>query len=139
MSDRKKQLIEQRNAHQRRLDELEIQAAQLGYSTPPHIKTEIDEIGQTLSKLDASIAALDTYDDLKRDEVSNGYWSDRRSDDPRIHIMIATVQATVAEVANIKRFVTDQFTEQNRKLFRVGLLALLALAMYFALIMWLVS
>lgn len=49
-----------RLAHQRRLQILEMQAAQFGYSVPPHILTEIEDIRRDLALLDVQFFSRDS-------------------------------------------------------------------------------
>lgn len=105
-------LTEERNAYQARLDELRIKKARFGYSTPAEVDTEIDEIDLKLTQLDASIKAIETVQELSSNDVID----QRNNSDFRLHIMVATVQATVGELANIKKYVHDEIADQNSKL-----------------------
>lgn len=87
-------------ANRERLRVLELQAATFGNETPPHILTEIN-------KITATIRALTIYDDLRPDEPTGSQALAERRRDQNTNQeatlrMIATVQATVAEVSNVK-------------------------------------
>jgi hypothetical protein len=52
----RKHLEELRQAHQKRLQVLEQQAAHFGLSAPPHVLIEIEDIKQTIASIDAQLA-----------------------------------------------------------------------------------
>lgn len=59
MEDGERQHLEElRHRHQQRLRELEIQEANFGMSTPPHISNEIRDIRAKISDIDTKIARL---------------------------------------------------------------------------------
>lgn len=112
-------LLAQRSAHQRRLDELVIRSATFGNTTPPEVKTEIEDIQTEIFKIDASLDALERFKDLQdRTETTNS--GDRRDQELKQHIMVATVMATVTEVSSIKKFVQDEFAKVYRMFFWFG-------------------
>lgn len=111
INQRKLALTEQRDAHFARLSELQLRNARMGYATEPSVLTEIEDIGLKITQLDASIKALEV---VAEQAPVSGY-PDRRIDDQRLHIMVATIQATVAEISNLKVFVHGE----TRKIYRV--------------------
>jgi hypothetical protein len=117
---RKLALTEERDAYFSRLAELKLKYARFGYSTEPAVLTEIDEIELKIAKLDASVTALETV----AEQTPFNATPDRRLDDQRLHIMIATVQATVAEFASLRVFVRDETHRIYRVLAFYGILAL---------------
>ncbi len=54
---RRQHLLQLRQAHTRRLQVLEVQAAQFGIQTPPHIMTEMDDIRATIADIDRQLQA----------------------------------------------------------------------------------
>lgn len=114
---RKLALTEERDAYQARLDELRIKKARFGYNVPPEVDTEIDEIDLRLLQLDTSIKAIETVQDLS----SSDSFDNRNSSDFRLHIMVATVQATVGELANVKSYVHDEIKEFDKRLRWLGI------------------
>jgi len=50
------------NAYQRRLEELEVKAAKLGYEAPPQIATEIEDIRKQLANLAENVVPLTPED-----------------------------------------------------------------------------
>lgn len=103
-------------AHRRRLDQLEIKKASLGLDTPPETITEIEDIEKEIVKTAASLKALDTVETLSGE--SDSEFVDRRSIEPRLHIMVATIESTVAEFLSLRVFVTNEIN----RLFRLGLI-----------------
>lgn len=97
-------------AHLARLKELEKQQARFGYRTDPAVLTEIAEKR-------AILKALQTFEDLKADSTLE---PDRRQDN-RLNIMVATVQATVAELATTRKAVRDdiQAVKEDVRAFEV--------------------
>lgn len=55
MDEHQQHLDKLRIAHQKRLQILELQAANFGLSTPPHILTEIEDIQRQISSIDAQL------------------------------------------------------------------------------------
>lgn len=80
--------------YHRTLQVLEEQAALYGATTPPHVTMQIEEVRATISALENMLAA-----DVPA-QVSQGAAPDIEH---RLQIMVATVQATVAEVSHVKR------------------------------------
>lgn len=110
-------------AHKRRLAELELKAATLGSDTPPEITTEIEDIRLEIAKLEASITALAKVSELG-EQYEKPRVVDRRDQvnyEERLHIMLATVQSTVAEFASLRKFVLDGFQEIKLLIFRLAL------------------
>jgi len=105
--------------HSRRLRELELKQAHYGLNTPVEILTEMDS-------LRATIRAIETTELLKDDTLHE----DRRQDH-RIHIMIATVQATVAEVSSIKVFIKEEIQRTKQQIEHIWI----ALAFFFIVIL----
>jgi uncharacterized coiled-coil protein SlyX len=101
------------SAHKRRLEDLEIKAATYGTATPPEITTEIEDIRLEIAKLQASVDALTVVNDLRAEfEPTRAIdRRDRSNYEERLHIMVATVQATVAEFSNLRSFVHEGFKE----------------------------
>jgi len=54
--EQRQHLEELRNRHQRRLRELELQAATRGLSTPPEIRMEIEDIWAEIFRIDTELA-----------------------------------------------------------------------------------
>ncbi len=121
VNQRKLALTEERDAYFARLAELKLRHARMGYSTDPVIVNEIDDIELKVKKLDASIVALEVV--AEQTPGNMGY--DRRIDDQRLHIMVATIQATVAEFSNLKVFVHAETHKIYWVLAGYGLLALI--------------
>lgn len=121
-NQRKLALTEERDAYFARLAELKLRHARLGYATDPAVLTEIDDIELKIAKLDASIVALETV--AEQGTVSATVYPDRRIDDQRLHIMVATVQATVAEFSSLRAFVQGETWKIYRVLAFYGILAL---------------
>lgn len=115
MRSAREALLAQRSAHQRRLDELLIQRATIGIVTPPQINTEIEDIEAEIAKIDSGLNALNTYQELRSATDTTGF-GDRRDQDLKQHIMIATVQATVAEFASLRKFVYETQSEMRNEL-----------------------
>lgn len=115
MRSAREALLAQRSAHQRRLDELLIQRATIGIVTPPQINTEIEDIEAELAKIDSGLAALDSYRELRNATETVGI-PDRRDQSLQQHIMIATVQATVAEFASLRKSVYEAQSEMRDEL-----------------------
>lgn len=130
MRSARETLLAQRSAHQRRLDELEIKRATFGINVPIEIGIEISDIQNEIFKIDSSIEAVERLRDIRlaADVDVNG---DRRDFELKQHIMVATVQATVAEFASLRKFVTDGFSQQNRKIlvFGVGVVVIMLINM----------
>lgn len=106
------------NTLQRRLNELEIDQAQLGFNAPPHLAIEISDTRAEIDKQQAAINALELVDTLT-DATPTSKILDRRAEsnyDHRLNVMVATVMATVQEVASVKKLVTDETTAINDKL-----------------------
>lgn len=118
MRSSRDQLLTLQVAHRRRLDQLLIKQAALGAETPPNITTEIEDIQQELIKLQASIDAVETVTTLA--EESQVGLKDRRDIEPRLHVMVATIQATVAEFSNLRVFVSNEFARVYRILKYIG-------------------
>ena len=117
-------------AHKRRLDELEVKAATLGSQTPPEITTEIEDIRLDVVKLEASLGALEKVNELGN-EFEEPYSVDRRNQssyDQRIHIMIATVQSTVAEFLSLRNFVDEKITYVLKRQNRLSIITLVGIA-----------
>jgi hypothetical protein len=110
MKSAREALLLQRAAHQRRMDELIIQRATIGIVTPPQINTEIEDIEAEIAKIDSGLSALDSYRVLRETTDTYGL-EDRRDQASKQHIMIATVQATVAEFASLRKYVTETTDE----------------------------
>lgn len=128
LNQRKLALTEERDAYFSRLAELKVRNARFGYATDPVILTEIEDIELKLAKLDASIAALEI---VAEQTPSSGITPDRRIDDFRLHIMIATVQATVGEFASLRVFVQHELYRQNRVLAFAGIAIVVMFASMF--------
>lgn len=109
------------DAMQARLRELEVDAAQLGYSAPPHIATEISEINAEITKQQAALQALELVDTLN--DASIGVRTlDRRDTsnyEHRLNVMVATVMATVSEVATVKKHVDDSIDALRLLIWRI--------------------
>src|SRR3990172_10715269 len=103
LNQKKLALTEERDAYFSRLTELKLRNARMGYGTDPAVLTEIDDIDLKIAKLDASIVALETVAEQTPDRGI----ADRRIDDQRLHIMVATIQATVAEFSILLMFVHE--------------------------------
>lgn len=96
---------------------------------------EIKELDLDLGKIGAALEALETVTNL--DETLPQI-EDRRSqvsNEQRLHIMVATIQATVGEVANIKRFVTDELKKIDHKLTYFMIVLALVLVALFSVIL----
>lgn len=136
MRSSKDTLLAQRNAHQRRLDELVLRKANLGYSAPVEITTEIQDIQAEIDKIDISLETLDRFTELqKQSEVG----VDRRDIEPRLHIMVATIQATVAEFATLKKFVDSELRKSKWLMLGVTGLQTLVLIGFMIAIMYIVA
>lgn len=98
--------------HTQRLQNLEAKAALYGtLMVPFEITNEIEIIHAEIAKLNASLTALSTVVDLGNDTGTANKPIDRRDEsnqELRTHIMLATVQATVAEFLSLRKFVTDE-------------------------------
>lgn len=128
---------------QRRLDELEIDQAQLGFDAPPHIAIELSDLRQEIDKQQAALNALEVVDSLNDASVGVKLL-DRRDEsnyEHRLNVMVATVMATVAEVSSVKKLVIDEVNtvsvgfdkaiEQLRKLiYRIVVGAVLAFILW---------
>jgi hypothetical protein len=132
------------SAHMRRLAELEVKAATYGNDTPPDIITEIEDIRLDIAKLQASVTALEKVSELST-QYEQPRILDRRDQgnyEERIHIMIATVQATVAEFSNLRVFVKDQLADVKWLIsrlaigFTISLLVVLAIVIAFGKLGW---
>lgn len=100
-----------------RLEVLELQRAKYGIDVPPHIETQIEDIGLEIRAIDASVTALDTVADLA--SSSGDRIIDRRDQanyEQRQHIMIATVQATIAELSGVRVFVRDEIKKASERM-----------------------
>lgn len=108
-------------ALQRRLEELEVDQAEQGYSAPPHIATEISSIQEEIARQQAALNALEVVETLN--DVSVGQKTlDRRDEsnyEHRLNVMVATVMATVTEVSNVKVFVAEQVKEIKQLIYRI--------------------
>lgn len=111
-------LLSKQVAHKRRLHRLEVRRAAEGLDTPPAVLTEIEDITAELAGIAASITALDTVEKLIADSGSDAL--ERRNLETRLHVMVATVQATVAEFSNLRKHVTDEFARVYRILKWIG-------------------
>src|SRR6266496_2792052 len=107
------------DANRERLQVLELQAATYGNETPPHIITEISKIVATIRALSTVVDLTPDVDPnaapdvLKRDQIERR--RDASTNEQATLRMIATVQATVAEVSNVKsalKIETDRLEEQ---------------------------
>jgi hypothetical protein len=133
------------SAHRRRLAELEVKAATLGNETPPDVITEIEDIRLDIAKLEASITALEKISELSSqyEPVAAVDRRDQSSYDQRLHIMIATVQATVAEFSALRKFVADELMNVKWLIsrlaigFTISLLVLMAIVIAFGKLGWL--
>jgi hypothetical protein len=107
MPDRIKQVEPKQHAEQligiytRRLQALEIQIARTGLDAPPEKTIEVEQIK-------AVIAGLREYQETTPDAIL-----DRRDPqiEQRLHTMIATIMATVGEVANVKVHTAESIGE----------------------------
>ncbi len=119
-------------AHTRRLHDLEIKRATFGLNVPAEISTEIEDINDEITKLNAQLVALTTVADLGSETGAAHKPIDRRDEgnqELRTHIMLATVQATVAEFLSLRKFVTeriDHVESELSKQSRIGVYALIA-------------
>lgn len=98
-------------AHTRRLRDLEIRQATFGLNVPPEISIEIENIQDDIAKLNAQLNALAAVADLSSDASYAQKPIDRRDEsnqEYRTHIMLATVQSTVAEFLSLRKFVTER-------------------------------
>ena len=98
-------------ASTRRLHDLEIKRATFGLNVPSEISTEIEDINDDITKLNAQLIALSTVADLGSETGTANKPIDRRDEgnqELRTHIMLATVQATVAEFLSLRKFVTER-------------------------------
>lgn len=129
-------------AMQRRLEQLEIDQAQLGYGAPPQIATEISDIQDEIKRQQAALQALEVFDTLNDAGVgSKGL--DRRDEsnyEHRLNVMVATVMATVTEVSNVKKFVADEIAGIKTLIYRVilgaAIVAVLWSIGFFSLLHW---
>jgi hypothetical protein len=121
INQRKLALTEERDAYFARLAELRVRRAHTGYSTDPVVVTEIDDIELKVTQLDASIKALEV---VAEQAPENHFTADRRIDDQRLHIMVATIQATVAEFSGLKTFVHSETHRIYKVLAFYGIVAL---------------
>jgi hypothetical protein len=121
LNQRKLALTEERDAYFARVAELKLRNARLGYSTDPSVLTEIDDIDLKIAKLDASIVALEVV----AEQTPNNGVADRRVDDQRLHIMVATIQATVAEFSSLRVFVHAEITRVYRVLAYAGIIVVM--------------
>lgn len=93
-------------AHKERLRVLELQAARYGNDAPPHIVTEISKIVAvlraltTVADLTPNIDPNAPREDLARDQIERR--RDASTNEQATLRMIATIQATVSEVSNVK-------------------------------------
>lgn len=100
------------DANRERLHVLELQAATYGNDAPPHIITEISKIVATIRALSTVVDLTPdvdpnvTPDVLKYDQIERR--RDASTNEQATLRMIATVQATVAEVSNVKTALRDQ-------------------------------
>lgn len=60
-------------AKRRRLDELELRAARLGYSTPPEVATEIADLRRELAEAEAPASDAERYLDLRAIVTRHGH------------------------------------------------------------------
>lgn len=105
MPDQKQHNKELIAAHRTRLRVLEVQIAKYGIDAPAHILTEYDSIR-------AQLIALGVVDNLTPDDLPDD--PRFKNNTQRIHIMLATIQATVREFAQMKASITrDLSTEQQ--------------------------
>lgn len=131
-------------AHTRRLHELEIKQATFGLNVPSEISTEIEDIQDGITKLNAQLVALTTVADLGSETGAAHKPIDRRDEgnqELRTHIMLATVQATVAEFLSLRKFVTeriDQVEGALTKQSRYGIYVIVAMFSVLALIVALI-
>ena len=94
------------DANRDRLQVLELQAATYGNETPPHILTEMRKIVATIRALSTVVDLTPEIDPnadpstIARDQVERR--RDASTNEQATLRMIATVQATVAEVGNVK-------------------------------------
>jgi len=121
LNQKKLALTEERDAYFSRLTELKLHRARVGYSTDPAVLTEIDDIELKIAQLDASIVALD----IVAEQMPLTGTPDRRMDDQRLHIMVATIQATVAEISNLKVFVHSEVRRVYKIMAYIGALTIL--------------
>lgn len=90
-----------------------LQKANFGPDTDPVLVHEIRELDKELVKIKAALDALETVDELGE---TLPRVEDRRADvnnETRLHVMVATVQATVAEFASLRKRVDDGFEEMS--------------------------
>lgn len=141
MYNRQRVLIDLRDTHQARLDELVEKRARLGYSADPALNMEIDDIERQMSELSASIQALNTVQDLIRDQQNKRpnphapIQEDRRDLEARLQVMLATVQATVSEVSSVKRYVTDEINKVY-SLVKIGLAVIVFFEIVRTMLLW---
>lgn len=98
-------------AHTRRLHDLEIKQATFGLNVPSEISSEIEDITTEIAKLNASLVALTTVVELGNETGIGTKPIDRRDEsnqELRTHVMLATIQATVAEFLSLRKFVTER-------------------------------
>jgi len=107
------------DANRERLQVLELQAANYGNDTPPHILTEMRKIVATMRALSTVVDLTPDVDPnasattIARDQIERR--RDASTNEQATLRMIATVQATVAEVSNVKsalKIETDRLEEQ---------------------------
>lgn len=128
MINQNQRLIE---LHRQRLYALEEKSALYGITTPVEIEIEIDGIRATIQALE-TVAQLATTGPVSI--------PDRRDNSQQMHTMIATVQATVAEVSSIKVYVRDALVAMDLRVYRVikfglifGIIAYISLGIIVAL------
>lgn len=117
-------------AHRARLEVLEVQKAQQGYDLTPRVATEIDAIALEIAKLERQIEALDTVSELEDRKSGGDKIIDRRDSsnyDTRLHIMLATIQATVAEVASVKVSVARDIKRIETLVYRIAVAGVFAI------------
>lgn len=115
--------------HRARLEELELKKAQFGIDVPPQVSIEIEDIETKIRAIDASITALDTVVNLANGAGDRAI--DRRDQanyEQRQHIMIATIQASIAEFSSLRVFVRDELRKASERIDKLALYGVLFLA-----------
>jgi len=114
--------------HRGRLEVLELQRAEYGIATPPQITTEIEDIELKIRAIDASLTALNTVVNLANGAGDRAI--DRRDQanyEQRQHIMIATIQASIAEFSSLRAFVRDELKKASERMDRFSMYGIVAL------------
>jgi hypothetical protein len=115
---RRRTILTLQDTYQARLDELVEKKAKLGYSADPSITLEIEDIERELSENSAVLHALNTVNELitsenKRlnDPRQPQPLEDRRDNDNQYKAMVATIEATVAQISTVKTEMSKGFAD----------------------------